>query len=110
LAEYTLVPDCGPDGDNVWLTIWLPQFQARPSVRRLRTLAELYALGTALNAEGQKRFGLDVVSTRIESEDDDTSITFELDPDYSDVYDWREKLMASAAQIIVKHGGIVKSW
>jgi hypothetical protein len=110
LAEYTLVPDCGPDGDAVWLTICLPQFRARPSVRRLRTLAELYALGTALNAEGQQRFGLDVVSTRIESEDGDTSIIFELDPDFSDVYDWREKLMTSATRIIVKHGGTVKRW
>lgn len=109
ISEYTFIPDCGPDGEQVWLTVWLPRYRTRLSLRVLRSLAELYALGVELNAETQRRFGVDGVATRIESDDGNISITYAFDPDFSEAYDWRDKLITAAGRIITTHGGTVKA-
>jgi hypothetical protein len=108
LAKYLLVSDCGPDGDKVWLTIWFPKFHSRPRVHLLRAFAKVYALAEAMNAKAQQRFGLDVVTARIEDDEGKILLTFEIDDDFSDSYNWRDELAASATRIIEKHGGVAR--
>jgi hypothetical protein len=105
LLRYSLILDS--DEDRVSLTIWLPTLRRRPRLRFLRTVAEVYSLAAELNAEGRRRFGLDVVAVSMGSDDGDISITFELDPDFSDAFRWRDEIATSAARIIAKNGGSV---
>jgi hypothetical protein len=105
LLRYNLILDS--DEDRVSLTIWLPTLRRRPRLRFLRTVAEVYSLAAELNTEGQRRFGLDVVAVSMDSDDGDISITFELDPDFSDAFRWRDEIATSAVRIIAKNGGSV---
>jgi hypothetical protein len=107
VRRFTLVPDSGPDDDKIWLTIWLPTLRAPPRLRFLRIVAEVYTLAAELNGKAQQRFGLDVVTVRMDSADGDISITFELDDDFSDAYSWRDEIAMSAARIIARNGGLI---
>ena len=91
------------------MTIWLPRIRAQPSLKVLRSLAELYALGVELNANTQQRFGLDGVAITIEADDGDILITYKFDPDFSEVHDWRERLIEAARRIVATNGGVVKA-
>ena len=107
--RYTLIPDCGPEGDQIWLTIGLPTLRGRPRLRFLRTVAEIYSLAAELNGPAQERFGLDVVTVQMDSDDGDIAITFDFDPDFSDAYSWRDGIAASAARIVARNDGLVES-
>lgn len=102
VLRYSLILDS--DDDRFWLTIRLPTLRGRPRLQFLRTVAEVYSLAPELNANGQQRFGVDVVAVRMDSSDGDISITFEFDPDFSDGYLWRDQIAASVARIVAKPG------
>jgi hypothetical protein len=109
MGRYSLVTYGGPDGEQILLTIWLPRLRSRPRLRFLRTVAEIHTLAAEMNARAQQRFGLDVVTVTMDSDDGDISMTFEFDPDFSDAYTWRDDIITSATRIIRRNGGEVYS-
>ena len=108
LPQYSLISDSGPNEDQIRLTIWLPRLTAPPRLRYLRTVAELYALATKMNAKGQQRFGIDVVSVRLDSDDGDHWMEFEFDDGFNQAYPWRDEIAVSATRIIASHGGVTR--